>query len=124
MEDNISLTDKYKVKDAELTENTDKYPLIRVSICPNTLSKVPDLGTGGDRTRRFGCTLSLGILPMLDEIDEPVMVNADMPTMLVDGDTLEQVKARVKAEIDMMFLAFEDNVKAQEEAPEEAVIKA
>ena len=116
---------KYEIKDEDLKKTTSKYPLVKVAICPQTLDKVPDIATGGNRSRRYGCTLSLGILPFLEEIEEPVMVNSDMPTMMVDGDTLDQVKDRVMAEIEIMFEAFEDQKKiAEAQEKEEPAIQA
>ncbi|RMG66904.1 MAG: hypothetical protein D6710_12025 [Nitrospirae bacterium] len=101
---------KYEVTDPELVKKTSSYAMVPVSICINDLARVPDVRTGGKRKRKYGAVLQFAALPGFDEMPDPVMLSTDMPHKLIDADTLDDLKARVYAEIDKIFEMYQDIV--------------
>ena len=80
------------------------------------LEKVPDLVEGGKITRRFGAWLGMHIVPNLDkatQLNGPVILPAP-PAVFIDADDLEQLKARLYYEIDVMIQTVKE-VKEHEE---------
>jgi len=98
----------YIVSDPAITSATNIYELFKVNVCPVETKKVPDLLTGGDRKRKFGVALSIALIPTYQQLPEPISIPQDMGAMLIDGDSLDDIKARIVAEVEMIFKAYQD----------------
>lgn len=84
-------------------EKTGAYPLLNVLVCPVKLDKVPDIATGGTRSRRHGIVLSMSAIPNLNEQPEPIAVQGNMQTILIDADSYEDLREKFIKEIDEMI---------------------
>lgn len=104
----MALPDEYQVQDQIVLSKTQDYPLVTAEVCPLPMKRVSDISTGGERHRRFAIVLSMGGIPNFQEIQEPITVNADMPKKLIDGDSIEDIRARAHAELDCMINIFRD----------------
>jgi len=109
--EDVKIVSNSGLRDKHLADNTDKYPMITMDLCPVPLKQLPDLMGGSDRYRRFGASFSLGILPNLDKQQGPIVINPDLPKFLVDADTLNMLEKRLHAEISIMFREFEEQLK-------------
>ncbi|RMH18644.1 MAG: hypothetical protein D6698_06845 [Gammaproteobacteria bacterium] len=74
-----------------------------VGVVASDLPTVPDLETGGERTHRFGCWLSLNIFPDLHKQqqspNQSAIVLPTPPTVLITADSLEDLEERLVTEI-------------------------
>jgi hypothetical protein len=98
----------YQVQDQIVLSKTQDYPLVTAEVCPMPMKRVSDISTGGERHRRYAIVLSMGGIPNFQEIQEPITINADMPKKLIDGDSIEDIRARAHAELDCMINIFRD----------------
>mgnify|MGYP003653861715 FL=1 len=75
------------------------------------LERIPDMLSGGNRTRHFGAWLSLNVLPNLDEQlkdpNAPLLLPEPPPVLLV-ADSLDQLRERLVFEIDIMINTTQD----------------
>ena len=92
-------------------EKSGVYPFVDVLVCPVKLDKVPDIASGGQRNRRHGIILSLSAIPNLHEQPEPIMVNGNMQTILVDSDSYEDLRTRCIEEIDGIIEQMKEALK-------------
>ena len=83
-----------------LSKKTNAYPILGVMICPHKLNNVTDFTTGGKRSRKYAIVMSLSGIPNLHEQPEPIMVKSETQSILIDGDTFEDLRDRCYAEID------------------------
>ena len=95
----------------EIAKKTQAYAMFDVKIAAtDSFAKVPDILKGGDRKRKFGMVMSMACIPNLHEQEEPLIVGADMPTILVDADTIEDLEERAVAEIKGMTKILQDTL--------------
>lgn len=87
----------------DLKKKTNKYPIYNVYITPERIKKVPDLLNGGLRKRKFGLILGMGAIPDFNKMDDPPMVETmRVPQILIDADTIEDLKKAAIYEITKM----------------------
>jgi len=101
---------RYMVTDRELTEKSKSYPMMDATVCGTVTKSVPDLLTGGERKRKFAAVLSLAGLPGFDKMQDPVVIQSNLPKVLIDADSLETLRERCMAELEKMFNVFEDTI--------------
>jgi len=101
---------RYMVTDRELTEKSKSYPMMDATVCGTVTKSVPDLLTGGQRKRKFAAVLSLAGLPGFDKMQDPVVIQSNLPKVLIDADSLETLRERCMAELEKMFNVFEDTI--------------
>lgn len=101
---------RYMVTDRELTEKSESYPMMDATVCGTVTKSVPDLLTGGERKRKFAAVLSLAGLPGFDKMQDPVVIQSNLPKVLIDADSLETLRERCMAELEKMFNVFEDTI--------------
>lgn len=98
-------------------KETEAYPLINLNYTQAALKTVPDLSTGGQRNKRWGAVLSIGVLPGLDETKPGPALIPNMPIHLIDSDSLDALRERIVHEIDKSIalakLQAEDPVEFQ-----------
>ena len=99
---------RYLVKDAELLGKTSSYPITDASIVLSPTETVQDFTTGGQRKRRYALVLSMAGLPTFEKMEDPIVLQSNLPKVLIDGDDIEILRARAHAELDAMFNVFED----------------
>lgn len=99
-------TDRAQSKD----DRTGVYPVMSASVLPVMIKKVPDIATGGTRNRRFAAYISAAIIRDLTEHQDPIILQGDLPQLLVDGDSLQDVKERVFEELEAVFKNAQDLV--------------
>jgi len=87
----------------DINNRTDIYPMVPATVAPALLKKLPDLETGGLRNRRVGCYLSVAVIRGLESHRDPLILQGDMPMILVDADTLEDLRERAIDEINVVF---------------------
>ena len=101
---------RYVVSNQELLAQTHAYPISDASIVVTPTKEVPDIATGGKRKRRYGLVLAVAGIPGFEHMEDPVLLNAGLPKVLLDGDSMEILRERAHAELDAMFNLFEDTV--------------
>ncbi len=77
------------------------------------LEQVPDILAGGNRTRRFGSWFAIHVVPGLDKaatMRGPVILPKP-PAVFIDADTLDQLRARLYFEIDVMIDATKSELE-------------
>ena len=116
---------RYLVQDEKLLKDTSSYPLRDMSIVTTPTENVHDFKSGGQRKRRFAIILSMAGLPGFDKMEDPIVLQSQIPKVLIDGDAVDILRERAHAELDAMFNVFEDNVngvfdKMREEEKENA----
>lgn len=92
-------------------ENTSVYPMVQAKVCPLQTQKVPDLdpATPSDtRNRKHAAFCSIAIINELEGHSDPIILQGEMPEFLIDGDTLEDVKARLFDEMTEVFKNAQD----------------
>lgn len=113
------MTNKLNTEDSVVNDNltklTGKYPLVKVCITPVQMATVPNIVTGGDRLRRCGAAFTLGILPEMDKMEQPIMINSDLPILMLDADSLSDLEERVHLEVTTIFNQLKDNIAKNEE---------
>jgi hypothetical protein len=103
----------------EIRAKTNGYPVVDAKIVPVQIDQVPDLADGGERKRKFGMVLSVAIVPDLNAQLEPIMLDARIPTMFFDGDSLEDLVERAHAELEsVMFSTYKQLDDLAQEAPD------
>lgn len=94
---------------SEISKKTGVYPMIDVKICASRdVAKVPDLLTGGMRKRKYGMVLSMSGFPNFSQVQEPIMTPIDMPSILVDADSLDDLRERAILEVEGMIEQLRD----------------
>ena len=88
-------------------EHTDAYPMFPHLVSNQQLKQVPDLETGGQRTRRWGCMFGISALPGLNESGMNVPQHELMPMKFLDADNLDALKARIYHEVEAHFESLE-----------------
>mgnify|MGYP000944929008 CR=1 FL=1 len=87
-----------------ILDKTEVYSVIPINLCATQeFVTVPDIATGGKRKRRFGLVLSMSAVPNLDKQAEPLMFPANLATVFLDADSIEDLRERAIYEIDMMI---------------------
>jgi hypothetical protein len=106
-------------------DRTSVYIMQQADVCPMETKKVPDLETGGTRNRKHAVYCSIGIIPELVGHRDPIILQGEMPKLLVDGDTLAEIKERLYSELDSVFNNAQDVLdgKVTTEQLEEKAIK-
>ena len=95
----------------ELLEKTKAYPMVNVRVCATKeFETVPDILTGGKRKRKYGAVISMAAIPDFEKQQEPVMVMQDIPMLLIDGDTIDELEERVVAEVRSMMKITKDTL--------------
>lgn len=103
----------------DLANRTQAYAMFDVKIAAtDSFAKVPDLMTGGDRKRKYGMVMSMACIPNLHEQQEPLIVGAEMPTILIDGDSVEDLEERAITEIKGMIKIMQDTLDGKIVPPE------
>lgn len=90
---------------------TNAYPMATVNMCLVDTDKVPNILTGGQRKRRFGVVLSLAALPGFDQIPDPIVIDGNLPMMVIDADNTEDLEIRAIEEMKAMFRVFREKLK-------------
>jgi hypothetical protein len=106
---------KYDVPE-ELKSKTSAYPVVDVKVAPVPLKTVPDIATGGERVRRFGLVMSVAAIPDLSSMQQPLMLDASIGTMMFDADSLDELQERAIAEIKSIIAMTKDQLEAAENA--------
>lgn len=106
MEENNSNQFEYSVAE-ELKEKTQAYPVVDTKIVPVDFVKVPDIRNGGERNRKYAMYLSVCIIP---DPQDGMVIPDEMPALLYDGDSLNDLLERAHAELDVIFEAAEDKI--------------
>lgn len=101
-----------EIESSSVSKTTGVYPLAEVLICPKRLDKVPDLATGGDRSRKYAIIMSLSAIPNLHEQPEPIMLQARMPSLIIDADSLDDLRVRCVEEIDGIIDQMKEALEA------------
>lgn len=96
----------------EALQTTEAHVIMaNMGLIPSQLERVPDLETGGTRSRRFGAWLGLNILPNINEQlkrpDAPLLLPEPPPVLLV-ADDLDTLRERVMFEVDVMIQTARD----------------
>jgi len=98
----------------QLPENvkaTEAHMIINnMGLVASRLEQIAD-GDGGFRTKHFGAWLGVNIIPHLDKQvagPEAPLVLPEPPCVLIAGDTLDELGARLKFEIDVMVDTAKD----------------
>jgi len=94
----------------ELNQVTSVYPVIPASVVPVPTKKVADLANGGMRNRKYAAYVSAAIIRDLVDHQDPVIIQGDLPKILIDGDTLQEVKERMFEELSAVFQNAQDLV--------------
>ena len=82
--------------------------MVQAEVCPMMTKKVPDLATGGERNRKHAAFCSVAIINELTGHMDPIILQGEMPKFLIDGDSLEDVKSRLFAELEEVFKNAQD----------------
>jgi hypothetical protein len=91
-------------EDKALLEKTDIHPVVYAKVCPVMSFKTqPDLLNGGDRKRRFAVVMSLNGIPNFHMRRDPLIVPSEVDSFLLDADTIEDLRARMIREIDLVL---------------------
>ena len=101
---------RYVVQDEKLLKETASYPLQDMSIVTTPTENVHDFKSGGKRKRRYAIILSMAGLPGFDKMEDPIVLQSQIPKVLIDGDAVDILRERAHAELDSMFNVFEDNI--------------
>lgn len=91
----------------EELKNTDIHVIQpNLGLVGTPLKMVPDLETGGERSRKFGVWLSMNVLPFLNKQilhpDQPLIL-PEPPPVLIVADTIPELKSRIIFEVDLML---------------------
>ena len=91
----------------EELKNTDIHVVQpNLGLVGTPLKMVPNLETGGERSKRFGIWLAMNVMPFLDKQiqhqDQPLIL-PEPPPILVVGDTIEEARSRIMYEVDLML---------------------
>jgi len=86
-------------------KETDLYPIASdIGVLALGLTQVPDLETGGQRSRKFGACIGIHVVPNLIEAQTTGPVFMPMPPIaFIDGDSLSELRARLIYEIDAIL---------------------
>lgn len=83
--------------------------MFELLVCPaRNIKKVPDLANGGMRKRKYAIVFSLSAFPDFANVAEPIMTPSGMDTMLIDADTLEDLRTRAVREVDDMICKIKE----------------
>lgn len=98
------VTDENSIEGKDpILDRTMAYPVIDVKICPtNNFAKVADIATGGKRKRRYAMTLAMSGIPDFANQPEPMIFPPKMDTVILDADSIEDLRERAIKEIDIM----------------------
>jgi hypothetical protein len=100
--------DKY-VASESIRKVTEAYPMFDAAIMPTGLKEVPDIASGGQRSRKYGMVLSIAFVPALDQQPQPLTIPKNqLPTLFIDADNLEDLKERCNQEVENMLKMAED----------------
>lgn len=106
-----------------LKKRINKYPIYSVYFTPERIKRVPDLLNGGLRKRKFGLILGMGAIPDFSKMDDPPMVETmRVPQILIDADTIEDLRNAAIQEITKMcnvMQKFVDGVALTDEELEQ-----
>tara|TARA_Y100000310_G_C20248089_1_gene607785 strand:- start:10 stop:420 length:411 start_codon:yes stop_codon:yes gene_type:complete len=95
----------------ELLQKTKAYAMIPLKVCAtDNYEKVPDLLTGGQRKRKYGAVISMAVIPDLAKQQEPVMLSQEVPMLMIDSDTMEDLEARLLSEVTNMIRLAQDTL--------------
>ena len=98
----------------ESAKGTGTYIIAdNLGVVLNELEQIPDILGNGSRCRRYGAWWGVHVVPNLDKaatLKGPVILPTP-PAIFVDADTLDQLRARMYHEIDVMI----DSVKQVQE---------
>lgn len=100
---NLKLVSDQQTDDPILSKTT-AYPIMDVKIvATDEFTTVPDIATGGKRKRKYGLVVSMSGIPNLDKQNEPLFFPNNLSTLMIDGDSLEEIRERAVYEIDIMI---------------------
>ncbi len=107
---NLRLVDDAKSAD-QILSKTSVYPIIDVKLCATPkFDTVPDIATGGKRKRKYGLVVSMSGIPDLANQTEPIMFPPILDSVLIDGESLDEIRERAVLEIDMMIEKIKEAV--------------
>ena len=110
-EDSTSEEFKNYAPSDELLKKTKAYAMIPLRVCAtDSYEKVPDIITGGERKRKYGAVICMAVIPDLSKQQEPVMLAQDIPMLMVDSDTMEDLERRLLAEVKNMIQLAQDTL--------------
>lgn len=115
------MENKQKKANEETLAHTGAYPMYELLVCPaRNIKKVPDLATGGTRKRKLALVFSMSAFPDFANVAEPIMTPSGMDTMLIDADSIEELRARAIIEVDDMMTKIQEalEIKAKMERGE------
>jgi len=114
---------------SSISDRTNAYPIVPASVVASLAKKVLDVATGGMRNRHLACFLSVAVIRDFEGHQDPIILQGDMPKILVDADNIEDLKARVYEELETVFensrkiisgeITMEDLEREAEEARKE-----
>ena len=83
---------------------TAAYPMVDIKLCPvKEFETTHDVGTGGRRKRKYALVFSMSAFPNFSKLPEPIMTPVSMDTILIDADSVEDLRARAYLEVDGMI---------------------
>jgi len=95
----------------EVMKKTKAYPVLPLKVvATDEFEKVPDILTGGQRKRKYGAVIAMAVIPDLSTQQEPVMLTQDIPMLLVDGESLQDLEDRLVEEVKGMFRLTQDTL--------------
>jgi len=110
-EDTISEEFRNYAPSEDLLQKTKAYAMIPLKVCAtDSYEKVPDLLKGGQRKRKYGAVISMAVIPDLAHQQEPVMLAQDIPMLMIDSDTMEDLEERLLVEVKNMIQLAQDTL--------------
>ena len=95
----------------DLLQKTKAYAMIPLKVCAtDSYEKVPDILKGGQRKRKYGAVISMAVIPDLAQQQEPVMLAQDIPMLMIDSDTMEDLEERLLVEVKNMIQLAQDTL--------------
>lgn len=96
----------------DLESKSELYDIHDIYCALGKMKHVTDFTTGGKRNRRWGMVLSFAVVPKYDETpatDFPTLL-PKAPAKFLAADSIEDLRARAHAELDMAFTLAEMSV--------------
>jgi len=98
----------YNYVTEDLKKRVGVYPMMEVQYCPYISKKVPDIINGGERKRKYGVLWSMSCIPQYHDQEDPTVIQAKAPMMLVDSDSIEDLEEMMIAQVKGTIKLYKD----------------
>lgn len=86
---------------------TQALPGLALVTIPDTVTETID-GEEVTRHRKYAAYLSLGIQQSFDQIPDPIILNANIPTIVIDSDSLDSIEEELIKQVKQVFQNAKD----------------